>query len=166
MGYSQMFKTEGLSFVKTDLYDAVGVGDATAKTILSKLWIPAPVHEILNLAAYTIQEVKGSVDGCGLGTDIMFLRHGLSNPVLTSLERVEPEEVHKMEELFRLYRKVERNNFHDCVGHPGSVHTSDMIRRVEEYRTRIKSGFRQLFDERTARFHPRPSTSETSAPEP
>jgi 20S proteasome alpha/beta subunit len=163
-GRAEIFKTSGLSFGVSQLYEAVGIGETTAKTILQKLWIPAPVHEILNLATYTLQEVKASVDGCGLGTDIVFVR----NEPFTNFvpQRLEPDELHEMEELFRLYRKVERNNFHDCVAHTVSEHTEKIMQRAEEYRSKLKDAFQKIIDKRLIQFGLKPLTSQESEQKP
>lgn len=154
-----IWKTSQLAFVKEGFYAAVGIGDMAAMALLRKLWLPVPFEESINLAAFTIQEVKASVEGCGLGTDIVFAKSEIFKnhvPVF-----VEDEEVRQMENLFRLYRKVERESFHDCVAHIVSAHTRDAIEKYKENRSKMRDAFTKINTRRRELFGATPSTSGT-----
>src|SRR5260370_15962037 len=157
-----IWKTSQLAFVKEEFYSAVGIGDMTAMPLLRKLWLPVPIEEAINLAAFTIQEVKASVEGCGLGTDIVFSKTEIFQNYVPMF--MEDAEIREMENLFRLYLKLERETFHYCVAHVPSVHTQDVIEKYKQNRSKMRDAFEKINDRRRELF--KPSTSEMSEPRP
>ncbi len=150
-----IWKTSQLAFVKEEFYSAVGIGDMTATPLLKKLWLPVPIEEAVNLAAFAIQEVKASVEGCGLGTDIVFVKTEMFQNFIPMF--MEDDEIREMENLFRLYRKTEREAFHYCVAHVPSAHTRDVIEKYQENRSKMRDAFEKLNNRRRELF--KPSTS-------
>jgi 20S proteasome alpha/beta subunit len=106
----KLFYTSKLAFNETNDYEAVGIGASVANTWLWRLYDRVPIVSAVKLAAYIIYQVKNSVGGCGLGTDIIPLR---SNRILESVPR---EVVRKWEDTFRFFPSLERNIFHYCIG--------------------------------------------------
>ena len=105
-----IFTTSRLAFNRSSDYEAVGVGASVANSWLGRLYDKVPIQFAVKLAAYVIYQVKASVGGCGLGTDIAIVRpEGL-------LESVSARVIRKWEDVFRYYPALERNIFHYCVG--------------------------------------------------
>jgi 20S proteasome alpha/beta subunit len=114
MGKS-LFVTSKLAFNKVNDYEAVGAGAAVANSWLSRLYDYIPTTAAAKLAAYVIYQVKNSVSGCGLGTDIFMLTGK------TLVGRVNPKLIRKWEEVFHLYPVLERNVFNYCLGVQANV---------------------------------------------
>jgi 20S proteasome alpha/beta subunit len=105
-----LFVTSRIAFNKVSDYDAVGIGASVAKNWLSRLYDYIPAACAIKLAAYVIYQVKSSVSGCGMGTDIT---------MMTGKElfgRVNPAIIRKWEEAFRYYPSLERGVFGYCIG--------------------------------------------------
>jgi len=95
-----LFETDRLAFKVVDDYAAVGLGASTAKTLLSKFYIQRlPISIAISLAAFVMYEVKASVEGCGLGTDVFYTAGHV-------LQSVGDEEVLRMENAFRLFHRA------------------------------------------------------------
>src|SRR5208282_1604269 len=66
-----------LALNRAEGYRAVGVGAATAESLLRKFYVSRlPLKVAVSLAAFVVYEVKNSVDRCGFDTDIMFTESG------------------------------------------------------------------------------------------
>jgi 20S proteasome alpha/beta subunit len=139
-----IWTTDGLTLVQHAQYAAVGVGSATARAILSKLFLPLSTVEAVNLAAYVIHEVKLTISGCGIGTDIVYTHKDFFNFVPV-------EQIKEMEEGFKLYRKEERIHFHQCMSHntDASPVSKALIERDSACRSKIQEAFKQLNDRRS-----------------
>jgi hypothetical protein len=97
------------------------------------------------LAAYVIHEVKKTVEGCGLGTDIEYT-YGPWGWV------VEESEIREMEGAFRTYEKIERVNFQDCVAHTPNADSDRFMDCDKNDREQIRELFSRLTKEREQRF--------------
>jgi len=106
----RLFSTAKLSFNSHVDYEAVGVGQRVANAWLGKLYDYLPVRHAVKLAAYVIYQCKGTVTGCGLGTDIAIIRPD------RVLESAAPATIRKWEDAFRYLQTLERNAFHYCIG--------------------------------------------------
>jgi 20S proteasome alpha/beta subunit len=149
---TSIFYTSKLAFNEAQHYEAVGIGASIANAWLSKLYELTPVVYTARLAAYVIYQVKNSVGGCGMGTDILILR---PNRIF---ERISPEAIRKWEDIFRQYRALERNIFHYCAG----VEVDDPRKLI---RTSLaKEDIRSQLDELREAF--RPSDAQTSKDQP
>jgi 20S proteasome alpha/beta subunit len=140
------FTTEKLSLKGTTDYDAVGVGAATAKALLSKFYVRLPVAMAINLVAFVMYEVKASIEGCGLGTDILYT----SGHVMTYLP---DEEVREMEDAFRDYHRSERENLHHCIASDLS-HDARPLAEDQHLRGKLKDIFGRLNEGRLKRMSP------------
>ena len=110
-----LFETDRLAFKVVDDYAAVGLGASTAKTLLSKFYIQRlPISIAISLAAFVMYEVKASVEGCGLGTDVFYTAGHV-------LQSVGDEEVLRMENAFRLFHLSERENLHYCIANDAAL---------------------------------------------
>jgi hypothetical protein len=148
----QMWKTSRLAFNRSPMWDAVGVGQVVATALINKLWLPVSVEEAVNLAAFTVYEVKASVDGCGLGTDVVFITND-PNPFVNGVPVfLEDAEIREMEDIFRRYHKVEREMFHQCVAHATSVHTRDVFEKYKDERPKMSEAFKEINERRRSRF--------------
>lgn len=139
--HPKLWSTDGFVMNTESNFAAVGVGAATAKAILAKLWILLPTEEAITLAAFVIDEVKRGIDGCGLSTDIYSLSRG--RPWI-----VPDEDVKEMETAFDLYRRGERNHFHECMGHAPSDHLTYAIQAYQGYRDRVREIVMRLASQR------------------
>ena len=145
-GLPMFFTSEKLAFKSTPDYDAVGLGAATAKALLSKFYVRLPVAMAINLAAFVMYEVKASIEGCGLGTDILYtLGH-----VMTYLP---DDEVQEMEEAFRDYHRSERENLHHCIASDLS-HDVRPLADDQHLRGKLRDIFTRLNEERAKRTAP------------
>jgi 20S proteasome alpha/beta subunit len=107
----KLFSTSRLGFNSSGDYEAVGVGASVANTWLGKLYDYLPLRHAVKVAAYVIYQVKTSVGGCGLGTDIAIVKPDRPIP-----ETVAPATIRKWEDAFRYLQTLERNVFHYCLG--------------------------------------------------
>jgi hypothetical protein len=103
-----IWTTQNLACKKSEFFDAVGIGAPTAKALLNTLYTRIPVLSAINLAAYVMYHVKETVEGCGLGTDILYTWK--STPRF-----IKHEEIRSMEIMFREYQDVEREALHQCL---------------------------------------------------
>jgi predicted proteasome-type protease len=129
-----LFETDRLAFKSVDDYTAVGLGASTAKTLLSKFYIPRmPTPIAISLAAFVMYEVKASVEGCGLGTDVFYTADHV-------LQSVRDEEVLQMESAFHLFHLSERENLHYCIASGAALDSGSL-----ETHTRQRNELRDLF---------------------
>jgi 20S proteasome alpha/beta subunit len=105
-----LFATSKFAVNPVDDYEAVGIGSMVARTWLGRLYERMPVVAAVKLAAYVIYQVKNSVSGCGLGTDIIMLHPK------QLFGRINPAAIRHWEEAFRYFPSLERNIFGYCVG--------------------------------------------------
>jgi 20S proteasome alpha/beta subunit len=141
-----VFLTERLALNRADDYAAVGTGASTAKTLLSKFYVPLPVESAISLAAFVMYEVKASIEGCGLGTDIFYTwRHV---PLL-----VPNDEVLRMEGAFHQFYRSERENLHFCIG-SDIAHSSQSLKEDKSQRHTLRALFIELHDDRLRRMSP------------
>src|ERR1035441_1756802 len=132
-----LWTTEKLSFNYNDWdYVAVGIGHATALSLLAKLYARLPVLMAINLAAYVMHEVKSSVDGCGLETDIYYTRDSF-------IRFVPSGDIREMEDAFKGYRHGEREFLHYCIASDLS-HDSRPIAQGKEERHKLHKLFERL----------------------
>jgi len=106
--------TSRLSAGPVDDYEAIGAGASVANNWLGRLYDLMPASAAIVLAAYVIYQIKNSVPGCGLGTDILMLNGK------DLLGRVNPALIRRWEGAFRYYPSLERNIFGYCVGFDSS----------------------------------------------
>jgi 20S proteasome alpha/beta subunit len=141
--FARLWWTEGLTINTEQTYAAVGIGAAFANSLLSKLWMPLPTTEVITLAAFVINEVKGSVEGCGLGTDIIAISRGRPWTVTR-------EDIEEMEKAFKLFRYGERNHFHKCMGHDmsKSPFLQQVTEKYKDYETQISTTITRLASQR------------------
>jgi 20S proteasome alpha/beta subunit len=109
-GGKSLFFTSRLSFNESNDYEAISVGATVANNWLGRLYDYMPVSRAIRLAAYVVYQVKNSVSGCGLGTDIIGLKRD------EVLARVNPDLIRRWEAAFRYYPSLERNIFSYCIG--------------------------------------------------
>ena len=141
-GTAKLFVTEENLLHEQSFYAAVGVGSALANTLLQRFYQldVLDVWDTMLLAAYVMNLVKESVDGCGKHTDIGFLAH--ESPRQVRLTRVESD---ALERVFEEYSNtVEARHFRDLCGapmprRPGSVSASrrrlkQLVRQFQERR--------------------------------
>lgn len=126
--------TSKLSVNPVDDYEAIGIGAEVARAWLGRLYDRMPVIAAVKLAAYAIFQVKNSVSGCGLGTDILMFNgkdlFGKVNPVL----------IRRWEEAFRYFPSLERNIFAYCVG----LQSSPLFLRTKPDKESISIGIENL----------------------
>lgn len=129
-----LFATSKLAVNPVDDYEAVGVGATVARTWLGRLYDRMPVIAAVKLAAYVIYQVKNSVSGCGLGTDIIILHPQ------QLIGRINPEAIRHWEESFRYFPSLERHIFGYCVG----LEPSPKFLRTKPDRQSIDAGIENL----------------------
>jgi len=105
-----LFSTSKLAVNTANDYDAIGIGAQVANIWLTRLYERMPTIAAAKLAAYVIYQVKNSVTGCGLGTDIVVMN---GRPFLP---RVPSNVIRKWEDSFRYFPILERTIFSYCVG--------------------------------------------------
>jgi hypothetical protein len=90
-------------------FGCVGIGKATAQTLLSRLFPLYPsLDSVAVLAAYVIYRVKSTVDGCGLKTEIRFIHRGMPGIV-------PDDRIGRWENLFRKYNLLERDLLYQAM---------------------------------------------------
>ncbi|MGB7553903.1 MAG: hypothetical protein WBM04_05995 [Candidatus Korobacteraceae bacterium] len=104
-----IWKTSRMAFTKVQDYDAVGIGSKVASSWLNKLYDRIPTLYAAKLATYVIYQVKRTVGGCGLGTDVLVIKNTFPSYVSDGVVR-------HWEEIFRSYTALERNCFYYCIG--------------------------------------------------
>ncbi len=138
----KIWYTDALNLVEVEDYWAVGMGAPAAKAILSKLWLPLPVSEAVNLAAFALSEVKASTDYCGLGSDLTYTTAG-------QMVSVSDDDVEEMERAFAKFRISERTHFHRCMGHDDqSPFMKNISGRCEDYEGRVRAVMAELTSKR------------------
>lgn len=142
-----LFETDRLAFKSVDDYTAVGLGASTAKTLLSKFYIARlPISIAISLAAFVMYEVKASVEGCGLGTDVFYTAGHV-------LQSVRDEEVLRMENAFHLFHLSERENLHYCIGNEETL-DSRSLEADRRQRNELRDLFSALNRERLLTLSP------------
>jgi hypothetical protein len=129
-----LFATSRLSFNESNDYEAIGAGATVANSWLGRLYEYVPAMSATRLAAYVIYQVKNSVNGCGLGTDIIVLRRD------QLLGRVNPDLIRKWEAAFRFYPSLERNMFNYCIG----VQENQALLRTKPGTESIRAGIDKM----------------------
>jgi hypothetical protein len=129
-----LFATSKLAVNPVNDYEAVGIGAQVANAWLARLYDRMPAMAAIKLAAYVIYQVKNSVTGCGLGTDIFVLNGN------TLFGRVNPALIRRWEEAFRYFPSLERNVFGYCVGLP----SSPFLLRTKPDKTSIDLGLENV----------------------
>ncbi len=94
----------------------------------------------INLVAFVMYEVKASIEGCGLGTDILYTWQHVPT-------YVGDDEVQQMEEAFRDYHRSERENLHHCIASDLS-HDSRPLVNDKQQRDKLRALFSRLNRER------------------
>jgi len=107
-----LFSTSRLACNEINDYDTVGVGSTIANLWLDKLYDNMPVMAAIKLAAYVVYQVKNTVSGVGLGTNIFVL----SMSTNSLFGKVNPAIIRRWEEVFMCYPALERNIFSYCIG--------------------------------------------------
>jgi hypothetical protein len=108
-GHSKLWNIEGTLLTESTPFSCIGIGGPAAERLLNRLYPLYPTLDSLAvLAAYVIWEVKSSVDGCGLNTEIRIIHR--ERPVLVSSERILA-----WEGLFRRYKRLERETFYHAM---------------------------------------------------
>jgi len=122
-------------------FAAVGCGGTVARALLDKFHIPGlPLDAAINLAALVLWEVKQSVDGVGLETDLMEIRRD-------HLPKMIPrEQVNLMEAQFRSYRKLEAGTLYYCLGGDLTDAQKQMWEQFEDDDETRKKSIRQFFE--------------------
>ena len=144
--WPMFFTTEKLALKTTQDYDAVGLGAATAKALLSKFYVRLPVAMAINLVAFVMYEVKASIEGCGLGTDILYTWQHVPTYIPDS-------EIQEMEEAFRNYHRSERDNLHHCIASDLS-HDLRPLSDDKRQREDLRALFARLNNERAKKMSP------------
>lgn len=131
---NSLFVTSKLAVNPVADYDAIGIGAKVANTWLTRLYERMPVRAAIILAAYVIYQVKNSVTGCGLGTDIIMLNGR------DLFGRVNPALIRRWEDAFRYFPSLERNIFGYCVG----LQPSPLFLRTKPDKQSIDAGIENL----------------------
>ena len=113
-------------------YGAVGVGGFFATSMLSRLYFPGDIASVSMLAAYVLFHVKETIPDCGKDTHLVCIGD--------KYRALPLYEMRALEETFRFYESVERDNFHYAVGMTNETtsptkaleHARERIMRVEE----------------------------------
>ena len=126
--------TSKLSVNSVNDYEAIGIGAKIANNWLARLYDRIPVIAASKLAAYVIYQVKNSVIGCGLGTDI-FMLNGKD-----LFGRINPALIRRWEDAFRFFPSLERNVFGHCIG----LQPSQFFLRTKPDKGSIDSGIENL----------------------
>jgi hypothetical protein len=144
-----LWTTEKLAFNTIQDYTAIGVGSATAKALLDKLYVRLPVVMAINLISYIMYEVKQTVEGCGLGTDII-CSFGPAHLYWYPFDK----DIRRMEEAFIALRKVERHNFHYCIASDLSQDARELANDEKEA-ARLHKFFKRLTRLRAEKMAPK-----------
>jgi hypothetical protein len=108
-GHSKLWNIEGTLLTESLSFDCIGIGSPVAERLLHRLYPLYPTLDSLAvLASYVIWQVKSSVDGCGLNTEIRIIHQ--EKPVFVSSERILAWEA-----LFRRYERLEREIFYHAM---------------------------------------------------
>jgi 20S proteasome alpha/beta subunit len=133
-GTKRLWSTDKLALNEESFFCALGLGGATAKALVGKLFCFMPVVNAINLAAFVIHEVKKTVEGCGLETDIAYLWQDA--PFF-----VPSKEIREMDDAFERLKAVGRWQFHDCI----ASDTSSDPRLVPDNMKKEQSEIREIF---------------------
>lgn len=110
-GSERLWSIDRFAVTDTSQFDCIGIGEPVAASLLNRLWPLYPTLDSLAiLAAYVIYRVKGSVDGCGLKTEIRFMQNGRFGIGIVPAERIAAWEA-----LFGKYERIEREIFYHCM---------------------------------------------------
>ena len=113
-GHDKLWNVEKTMLTDDALFATIGAGKPVADSLLNRLWPQYPTLDSLAiLAAYVIYQVKSSVEGCGLKTEIRFLLPDNFRPMPVSFELIE-----KWESLFRRYDRLGRHIFFQAMNFP------------------------------------------------
>lgn len=94
-------------------FRAVGIGASAAESFLKKFYVlRLPLKIAVSLAVFVIHQVKNSVEGCGFETDVLCIGNRVPRIPL----RVSPHEIRKMEDAFKKFREVERDDLYQMIG--------------------------------------------------
>jgi hypothetical protein len=108
-GNSKLWNIEGTLLTESTAFDCIGIGAPVAERLLNRLYPIYPTLDSLAvLAAYVIWQVKSSVDGCGLNTEIRIIHQ--DRPVFVAADKILA-----WESLFRRYEKLEREIFYHAM---------------------------------------------------
>ena len=108
-GHSKLWNIEGTLLTESTPFDCIGIGSPVAERLLTRLYPLYPsLDSLAILSAYVIWEVKSSVDGCGLNTEIRIIHR--ERPVFVPSERILA-----WEGLFRRYKRLEREIFYHAM---------------------------------------------------
>ena len=142
-GVKRLWTTDKLVLNTAPVFDAVGIGAATAKALLGKLFAFTPVINAINLAAFVLHEVKKSVNLCGLETDIAYIWNDAP-------QFIDSKDIREMEDAFDILSAVERGEFHYCIGSDASSDPRLSHADVKQRRTQVREIFTKLNDKRSA----------------
>jgi len=107
----KLWNVERTMMTDAALYDCIGAGKPAADSLLNRLYPLYPTLDSLAiLAAYVIYRVKNTVDGCGLKTEIRFIKQGTFG-----IGIVPPDRIDRWEGLFRKYDRLEREVFYHAM---------------------------------------------------
>lgn len=126
-------------------YEAVGLGDIEAKSILSRAISSSHSLELIaTIACYAIKRAKERVVGCGKNTVLLYL-------VNNSVYHVYPDTIEKAEKLFRKYEGHEYSSFMYALGHQfrdESKHLDKMRAWSQDLREEFKQLTAQMLADR------------------
>lgn len=88
---------------------AIGIGEMQARLLLNSLDFPVDSKTAQLLAAYLIFQVKQTIPGCGMQTDVICLSHA-------NADGLHRHQVRELEEVFRKYSLVEGIMLHRTLG--------------------------------------------------
>jgi hypothetical protein len=101
-----------LTLNRVERFRAVGVGASMAESLLNKFYVGRlPLKVAISLAAYVVYEVKKSVEGCGLETDVMFTHDEYAPPASIPAPLLK-----EMEDAFAQFRLLERDDLYRTIG--------------------------------------------------
>jgi len=113
-GHEKLWNIEKTMLTDDSLFATIGAGKPAADAFLNRLYPRYPTLDSLAiLAAYVIYQVKNTVEGCGLKTEIRFLLPDRWIPTPVSFELIE-----KWESLFRRYDRLGRDMFFQAMNFP------------------------------------------------
>jgi hypothetical protein len=105
-----LWTSHKLSVLKEEPFAAVGVGRTAANSLLLKYWVPSlSIAIAATLVTYIVYEVKRTVKGVGLQTDVLVI----SGSVPHHLPR---HEISAMESKFEEYEDAEGESLFVCFG--------------------------------------------------
>jgi len=110
-GFRKMWSVDRTLLIESSDFYCVGIGKGLATSLLNRLYPRyATLDSLAILAAYVIYRVKGSVDGCGLKTEIRFI-----NSSSFGIGFVPQDLIDAWENLFRKYDLLEQEMFYQAM---------------------------------------------------